>query len=185
LNKAWGAYLDKAGVAFKPAKLIVLTKGRKFCGSPWRKTQAGSYCDETSTAAIQVDKYYLEVRTIFHFQLVARVYASHVQRLTGIDEGFQTIHYSSPSELNELYRRDSLQRYCLAGVFLGATWKTAARDAESWPALLDLMKRNGDTGKKPGRQGRGKNVVRWLDRGYTTRNPRSCNTWTAESRFVA
>ncbi|MFC6083207.1 neutral zinc metallopeptidase [Sphaerisporangium aureirubrum] len=185
LNKGWGAYFGKAGLDFKPAKLTVITKGRRFCGDKWEKTQAASYCEENSTAAILADKYYLKVREIYHFQLAASLYGRHVQELTGIGDGFQTVDYSTRPELNELYRRYSLQAYCLGGVFLGAVWKTAARDAESWPALLDLMRINGDEGKKPGKEGRGKSIVRWLDRGYKSRNPRSCNTWTASSGLVA
>ncbi|MFC4530554.1 hypothetical protein [Sphaerisporangium dianthi] len=185
MNKAWGAYFGKAGLTFKPAKLIVLTKARRFCDDKWGKDQAGSFCDKTSTGAILIDKDYLRTREVFHFQLVARVYAYHLQRLTGISEAFEAIPYSSKKELNEQLRRSSLQSFCLAGVFLGATWKTAARKAESWRALLSVMRANGDEGKKPGPQGRGAGIARWLDKGYASRDPRSCNTWTASSKQVA
>ncbi|MGW4642421.1 hypothetical protein ACWEN6_28165 [Sphaerisporangium sp. NPDC004334] len=185
MNTAWEGYFRKAGLPFAPAKLVVLTKGARFCGDAWDKDQAGSYCDGTSTGAVLTDKDYLRTREIFHFQLVAGVYAYHLQRLTGIGKAFEAIPYSSKAELNEQFRRYSLQSKCLAGIFLGATWKTAAREAESWRALLELMKDNGDEGKKPGRQGRGASIARWLDRGHASRDPRSCDTWTAASKLVA
>ena len=48
----------------------------------------------------------------------------------------------------------------------------------------DLAKAGGDKGKA-GRFGQGSNLAYWFNRGYSTGNPKSCNTWTASSSKVA
>jgi hypothetical protein len=93
MNSAWEAYLKDTGLHFRTGKLLVLTKGRRFCGQKWDRGQAGTYCPESHTAAVLVNKSYLETREIFHFQLVASLYASHVQELTGIGPAFENLRY--------------------------------------------------------------------------------------------
>ena len=60
------------------------------------------------------------------------------------------------------------------------------RGSEGWPALLELVKANGDHNAKKKRYfGQGKNLVYWLDRGFKSGDPGSCNTWKAPSARVA
>lgn len=187
LNTSWSAHAKRARLPFAPAKLVVLTKPTRFCGTNWVKGIIAHYCSATKTMAIVVNKgYYLRTREIYHFQHVATLYGNHLQHINGIAGGFSALPHRNEAEYFEKERRWSLQARCLAGVFLGSVWKTAGEGSEGWPALLELVKANGDHGSKKKRYfGKGKNIVHWLDRGFESGDPGSCNTWTASSARVA
>ncbi|MEU4404560.1 hypothetical protein AB0F88_08545 [Streptosporangium sp. NPDC023963] len=121
-----------------------------------------------------------------HFQYVAGLYGRHLQALTGIVNGHSSLPYKSQAESLEQARRATLQADCLGGVFLGSVWKSAGQGSEGWPALLELVKGNGDYNyKKDSRFARGKNIVHWLDRGFRSGDPGSCRTWAVPSSRVA
>jgi uncharacterized protein len=184
MNTSWAAHFKRAKLPFTPAKLVVFTKPTRFCGEVLK--EGSHFCFATKTGAVFVDKdYYLRTRVIYHFQYVAALYGRHLQYLTGIVDGFDEAPYGSEAERLEKERRWSLQGDCLAGVFLGSVWKTAGRGSEGWPALLELMKVNGDRGSGPRRYGKGKNIAYWLDHGFKSGDPGSCNTWKASPARVA
>ncbi|MBG0814224.1 hypothetical protein [Planomonospora sp. ID82291] len=186
MNTSWSRHFARAGLRFEPARLVVLTKPARFCDSDWEKGTHSSYCAETKTAVVLVDKkYYLRTREIYHVQFVAGLHSRHLQELTGIAAAFDALPSGGKSELSEQYRRYSLQQDCLAGAFLGSVWKTVGRGGEGWPALLDLMKANGDEVREGRYNGKGKNIAHWLDRGFKSGDPGSCNTWKASSARVA
>lgn len=187
LNASWSAHAKRAGLPFAPAKLVVLTKPTRFCGKSWSKGLLARYCPTTKTMALLVNKdYYLLTREIFHLQYVAGLYGNHLQHINGIAGGFNALPHRNEAERFEKERRWSLQTGCLAGVFLGSVWKTAGEGSEGWPALLEVVKANGDHNSKKKRYfGKGKNIAYWLDRGFKSGDPGSCNTWTASSSRVA
>ncbi|MGJ6966402.1 hypothetical protein ACSDR0_31275 [Streptosporangium sp. G11] len=189
LNASWSAHAKRAKLPFAPAKLVVLSKPKQFCGKKWQKNINARYCFTTRTMAILVDEdYYLRTRVIYHFQYIAGLYGRHLQSLTGIANGHGALSYKSETERLEQARRGTLQADCLGGVFLGSVWKSAGHDSEGWPALLELVKGNADYNydhKKDRRFARGKNIVHWLDRGFRSGDPGSCRTWTAPSSRVS
>ncbi|MFF3444747.1 hypothetical protein [Streptosporangium sp. NPDC002721] len=187
LNTSWSAHAKRARLPFAPARLVVLTKPARFCGKSWSKDLIARYCPATKTAAILVnDKYYLRTREIYHFQHVAGIYGTHLQHVNGMERGFEALPSRNQAERFEKERRWSLQARCLGGVFLGSVWETAGEGSEGWPALLELVKANGDHNSKTRRHfGKGGNIVHWLDRGFRSGDPGSCNTWKASSARVA
>ncbi|WP_329090417.1 hypothetical protein [Streptosporangium sp. NBC_01469] len=187
LNASWSAHFKRAKLPFASAKLVVLTKPARFCGQKWKKGVNARHCYATRTSAILVgEDYYLRTRVIYHFQYVAGMYGRHLQSLTGITNGHVALSYKSQAERLEQARRGILQADCLGGVFLGSVWKSAGQDSEGWPALLELVKKNGDyNSRKDRRSARGKNIVYWLDRGFRSGDPGSCKTWAVPSSRVA
>ncbi|MDP9848634.1 hypothetical protein [Streptosporangium lutulentum] len=186
MNASWSAHFKRAELPFTSVKLVVYTKPTRFCGRNLKKGLYSYYCPATKTAAILADKeYYLATRVIYHFQFTAGLYSQHLQHITGITAGFSEAPYNGESELLEQNRRWSLQSGCLGAVFLKSVWKTAGQGSEGWPALMELMKMNGDYGSKPRYYGKGKNIASWLDRGFKSGDPGSCNTWKASSAQIA
>ncbi|MFI6796070.1 hypothetical protein [Streptosporangium canum] len=187
LNTSWSAHFKHAKLPFAPAKLVVLTEPAPFCGKEWKQGFLSTYCAGTKTAAVLVnDEYYLRTREIYHFTYITALYGAHLQHTTGIARGFGALPYKNKAENFERERRWMLQGSCLSGVFLGSVWKTAGEGSEGWPALLDLVKSNGDYRSKKDRYfAKGKNIVYWLDRGFKSGDPGSCNTWKASSARVA
>ncbi|WP_433373440.1 hypothetical protein [Streptosporangium sp. CA-115845] len=187
LNASWSAHFKRAKLPFAPAKLVVLTKQTQFCGKKWHKDINSRYCSATKTMAILVDEdYYLPTREIYHFHYVARLYGNHLQFLTGITDAYGALPSKNQAERFERVRRWALQADCLGGVFLGSVWKSAGQDSEGWPALLELVKENGDYNSKKDRYfAKGKNIVYWLDRGFRSGDPGSCKTWAVPSSRVA
>ncbi|SNS47240.1 Predicted metalloprotease [Streptosporangium subroseum] len=186
LNTSWSAHFKRAKLPFTPAKLVVITKPTRFCGKSVKDARDSAYCRATKTAAMVVDKkYYLGIREIYPFQSVSELYGEHLQHIIGITDSARETPYDSEAESLEQNRRWSLQGDCLGAVSLRSVWKTAGRGSEGWPAMLKLMKENGDPGSGPRYWGKGANIVYWSDRGFKSGDPGSCNTWKASSARVA
>ncbi|MDF2708109.1 MAG: hypothetical protein K0R62_3761 [Nonomuraea muscovyensis] len=186
LNAAWGAHFKRAGLPFAKARIGFITKPRRYCGDSWGKYTAGVYCPAERRFLIILDDDTLDDPSdLFLFQLAAHEYGHHVQNITGLDRAFDRYPYRGKSELNEQYRRNELQAECLAGVFIGSVWDSLDRTRDDWEQLLDISRRSGDEWTKARDHGKGRNIAAWLDKGFRTRTPGSCNTWTVPSSRVS
>ncbi|WP_101786270.1 neutral zinc metallopeptidase [Nonomuraea indica] len=186
LNTSWGAHLKRAGMPFVKARIGFITKPRRFCGDSWGKHTAGVYCPEERRFLIILDDDTIgEPEDLFLFMLVAHEYAHHVQNVTGMDRAFERHPYRNKKELNEQLRRNELQAQCLAGVFMGSVWTSLDRTSDDWEELLDINRESGDEWTKAGDHGKGRNIAAWLDKGFRTKSPASCNTWTAPTTRVS
>nr|WP_062337420.1 neutral zinc metallopeptidase [Herbidospora sakaeratensis] len=180
LNEAWGAHFRKNGLPFTPVKISFQTRPKAFCGRKWGDA-AGRYCDSQRRFMVLLDRDALvDSSNLYLYLVIAHEFGHHIQNLTGMADAYRTHPYHSKAELYQQIRRNELQAECLAGVFFGAVWPTLGRSDADWQYLREL-----DGTGHSRTHGRGKNVLGWLDRGFATRKPGACNTWTAKTAKVA
>lgn len=185
LNTSWAAHFRRAGLPFTKARVAFITKPRRFCGTAW-KDAAARYCDDERRFVFLLNRDLLsEPSDLFLFDVAAHEFGHHVQNLTGISRAFDRHPYKGKSELNEQLRRLELQAECLAGVFIGSTWKSLDRTSRDWKVLLDIDRDSGDEQSKNRTHGKGRNIAAWLDKGFRSGSPAACNTWTVPSARVS
>jgi predicted metalloprotease len=185
LNRSWAAHFERAGLPFAKARVGFITKPRRFCGAAWKDASA-RYCDDERRFLFLLNRDLLsEPSDLFLFDVAAHEFGHHVQNLTGIGRAFDRHPYKGKSELNEQLRRLELQAECLAGVFIGSTWKSLDRTSRDWEELLDIDRSSGDEQSKDRTHGKGRNIAAWLDKGFRAGSPAACNTWTAPSSRVS
>ncbi|WP_062441349.1 neutral zinc metallopeptidase [Herbidospora daliensis] len=186
LNKAWRAQLKKVGLPLTDADLGFIDKRKNHCGSKWEASVAGMYCHRDFGYVILLDRNLLEYpHTLFIFQLVGHEYGHHIQKTMGLIEAYSYYPTGGKRETQELTRRLELQATCLSGVFLGSAFASLGRPASDVAELRQIIRSSGDEYWKGHDHGRGKNQETWFMRGFESRNPKSCNTWTSKPGKVA
>jgi predicted metalloprotease len=185
LNASWGAHMKRAGLPFSKAKIGFITKPKRFCGDDWEDA-LGIYCNKERRYVMLLDKDTLaDPWDLYLFSSVAHNYGRHLQEITGIDDAYMDHPYENDSEMDEQIRRSILQAECLGGVFMGSVWASLDRSNRDWQELRSIMRDTGDEGGEDGGYARGNNIVAWLDKGFKSKSPAACNTWTAPSSKVA
>ncbi|MEU4544404.1 neutral zinc metallopeptidase [Nonomuraea dietziae] len=186
LNTSWGERFAAMGVKFtRPGISFTTRPTATFCDEKVGDA-AGVYCTPERRFTIVLDKKALEYpHDLFLFDTVAHEYAHHVQNLTGITRAFEYEPFSGRKEELEQTRRFELQAECLAGVFIGSVWDSLDRTEADWEELLLIDRQSGDEVSKVRDHGKGRNIADWLDRGFRTADPASCNTWTAPASKVS
>jgi predicted metalloprotease len=117
---------------------------------------------------------------------VAHEYGHHVQWLVGILDAQARMQYDAPSTAATLQiaRRKELQASCFGNVFLGSNKNSLGIKGDLKYQLDWLHSHQGDEyGTQPDHGSR--EVVKiWTARAYASRNPASCNTFTASPQMV-
>lgn len=119
--------------------------------------------------------------------VMAHEYGHHVQAVSGVLEAEHEMRYHATSQEGILQssRRTELQASCYAAVFVGANRRTlpvtgAVRTQWNW-----LIAHTGDFPPYPRDHGSFANNKFWMNRGWNSRNPGQCNTFTASGRMVS
>ncbi|MEV6867139.1 neutral zinc metallopeptidase [Streptosporangium subroseum] len=190
LNASWGAHLTASDLPFGTPKLRFVSRIPKgYCDFSDVDTTANSqgyYCPQSRTIIMQIGTDWLEdADDLWLIHATGLLYGYHVQNLTGIEKAFQAAPYANKTELNEQYRRSSLQSDCLGGVFLRSVWSSLGASTAKWNGLAGLLKTSGDAKGEARVGGKGSSRAAWAKSGYTSGNPASCNTWAAPSAKVA
>ena len=192
LNKAWRPTIVKAGYAFRAPKLVV------YAGAPPASpcgpaSSTGYYCGSNETiymsATVDINNYrsYDKVwtRTDMAFT-ISHEYGHHVQMLTGILGASWDRQYeltSNDLRLEESRRRE-LQASCLSAVYLGADKRFFPVSGE-WARWWRWMIANHGDQWNPVRDHGDKKYHSWWSlRGFNSKNPGLCNTFTASRQFV-
>lgn len=186
LNNAWSKHLAKTGHKFAKPKVTLLSKNpARFCGSKWEKETIYDYCFLNRTIAIVLDRRLLnlEPNDLYIFLTTAELYGEHVQTLTGLDADWAETS-PNPDEDEEGFaesvRRLHLQAACLGAAFTASVYKTMPRKTAEWKSIVrEKSKEIGYT------YGSAKAITYWLNRGFNSRNPKYCNTWTASTAQVS
>jgi predicted metalloprotease len=115
---------------------------------------------------------------------VAHEFGHHIQNLTGILTANHDMRYNAPNNAAELEltRRLELQASCFSDIFIGASKNTYPIKGQSYTQWDWLI---GHTTDFRHDHGNAKNHRYWATRGYQTRNPAGCNTFTAPSGRVS
>lgn len=184
LDRVWTKHLAKAGITFKKPKLSLVGKDpHAYCGLKWEKNRIFDYCERDRAILIVLDRKLLSKKPddLYIFTLVATLYGHHVQNLTGIERAFvQAVQGHDDEAVAGLARRLYLQHFCLAGAFTGSVYRSMPRNAADWRFVVRIKGREADRYR-----GTAKSIANWMNRGFTTRDPKNCNTWTASNSLVA
>lgn len=194
LGRAWPAMIRSSGAQFRQPSVIMFSGTvQSPCGS---MSDSGPpfYCSTNETIYMnlredignynQYSQSYAKVwARMWMLHQFAHEYGHHIQHLTGILEANHDMRYDAPTRTAELEmaRRLELQASCFSDVFIGAnrrTYPVTGQSQQQWRYLIghvtDLKNDHGDAN----------NHEYWALRGYQTRNPAACNTFTAPSGRV-
>ncbi|WP_066375316.1 hypothetical protein [Herbidospora mongoliensis] len=185
LDKVWSKQLAKAGIRFKKPKLKLVTKDpARYCGFKWSKDEFADYCEDTREILVVLDRTVLNLgpSDLWIWTSVADRYSEHVQYLAGIEAAsYSVMPEESDPGFEETLRRIFLQANCLTGAFTGSVYKSMPRKASEWTFIVKEHAKYGGGDIL----GSAKSIAYWMNRGFNTRNPKYCNTWTASNSLVA
>ena len=194
LSRAWPTDVRRAGGRFRPPTLLTFTGTiQSPCGS---MSDSGPpfYCGDNETIYMNLtedvgnynrytESYSKVWARMWMLHQFAHEFGHHVQNMTGILKANHDMRYEAPNQSAELEmtRRLELQASCFSDVFIGANRRSYPVTGQSyvqWAWLIgnttDYQNTHGDAG----------NHKYWALRGYQTRNPAACNTFTAPSGRV-
>jgi predicted metalloprotease len=187
LNLAWKTQFKKARLPFSPPKLrFVTSQVSSPCGR-WPTGAGGYYCSVNRTIYIGVTRKILkDAYGPNHAQFMAHEYAHHVQQLAGILPYYgQSSWHAKPSARLALSRRLELQADCLASAFLREAAGSLSVTLQHWDAMVQWISANGDKTWPRNDHGKGRNQAYWMERGFASGSPASCNTGLASARSVS
>ncbi|MEV7006271.1 neutral zinc metallopeptidase [Streptosporangium sp. NPDC051022] len=187
LNLSWKTQFKKAKLPFAQPKLrFVTTRVGSPCG-PWPKGAGGYYCSSNRMIYIGVFRDVLKnPYAPNHAQFMAHEYGHHVQQLMGVMNYYgQSIWRAGASTKLAFSRRLELQADCLGSAFLRQVSADLPVDQEQWDSMVEWVSENGQKNWAKNDHGRGRSQAYWMERGFNSGSPSSCNTWTAPSRTVA
>jgi predicted metalloprotease len=187
LNLAWKSQFKKAGLPFSQPRLrFVTSQVSSPCGR-WPTGAGGYYCSVNRTMYIGVTRKILKnPYGPNHAQFMAHEYAHHVQQLAGILPYYgQSAWHAKPSAKLALSRRLELQADCLASAFLRGTAGSLSVTQQHWDSMIQWITANGDKTWPRNDHGKGRSQAYWMDRGFTSGSPSSCNTGLASPRSVS
>jgi predicted metalloprotease len=194
LNRSWTAMIRRSGATFRPPTVLTFTGTvQSPCGS-MSDTGPPFYCSTNETIYMNLredvgnynrypQSYQKVWARMWMLHQFAHEYGHHVQNLTGILEANHDMRYEAPTRAAELEmtRRLELQASCFSDVFIGAnrrTYPITGQAQTQWRWLI------GHVGDDANDHGDAPNHAYWALRGYNSRNPAACNTFTAPSARV-
>ncbi|MFI6451876.1 neutral zinc metallopeptidase [Streptosporangium amethystogenes] len=186
LDRAWEAQLKKAGIAYgKPkVKAAYGSRIKTACGTYRPGDTFSLYCQKNSTIYLMVTDYGVldEIDDPRMLESLAIGYGYHVQRLVGVlAQESRAARKLSKAGALALSAKISLQNICLAGTFIGSVWDSLGHTkVHGYDFIIDRHRIESGI---PG-NGTTKNRLYWERRGFETRSPGACNTFTAPAARV-
>jgi uncharacterized protein len=191
LARAWAAQVRRSGATFRQPTVVSFTGTvQSPCGGTMSDTGPPFYCSANETIYMNLredignytryEKVWARMWMLHQF---AHEYGHHIQHLTGILAANHDMRYDAPtrSAMLEMSRRLELQASCFSDVFIGAnrrTYPITGQSLNRWRWLIGNVTDNGnDHGDAP-------NHKYWATRGFNSRNPGACNTFTVPSARV-
>ncbi|GAB1822833.1 hypothetical protein [Herbidospora sp. RD11066] len=185
LDRIWSKQLAKKGIKFKKPKLKLLAKDpARYCGIKWTNTSDIDYCESSRELMAVLDRTILNLGPddLWIFTSLSNAYAEHVQYLTGIETAmWKILPEEDEPGFDETNRRVFLQAFCLSGVFTGSVFPSMPRKTSEWNSIVKAHAKflNGEA------LGSVKSITYWMNRGFTSRDPKFCNTWIVSNSLVA
>ncbi|MFC7649633.1 neutral zinc metallopeptidase [Streptosporangium lutulentum] len=187
LNQTWKTQFRKAKLPFSQPRLrFVTSRVSSPCGR-WPTGAGGYYCSANRTMYIGVTRKTLkDAYGPNHAQFMAHEYAHHVQQLAGILPYYgQSAWKAKPSAKLALSRRLELQADCLAAAFLRGVAADLPVTRQHWNSMIQWIAANGDKTWPRNDHGKGRSQAYWMERGFSSGSPASCNTGLASARSVS
>ncbi|WP_433165928.1 neutral zinc metallopeptidase [Kribbella sp. CA-247076] len=194
MDKAWQPLVIQAGFEFRSPRLIVFDDGQETaCGV--QKVNA-SYCADEQGGSVTMPwqtlmEDYAENKANTRADMAKSlgfVYGAHVQNLTGIFDATASLHDTQPTEALrlELKRRQALQANCLSAVFFGSAKASFPLQGALLKEWNWLITHGGDEHSKDKVRDHGsaKSLTLWMNQGFASADPGTCNTFVAPSAKV-
>ncbi|MEV7970197.1 neutral zinc metallopeptidase [Sphaerisporangium sp. NPDC088356] len=184
LDRIWASAFKRTRTYFRPPERKFVRHRVKDpdCGLMPSKEADGTYCNETRTYYVLVERADLRPGGAARVaEVTAHEYGHHLQNMTNISDYMweEQLATRSKGKKDLLSRRLELQAECFAGVAL----KTMGDYMPAWWEF-----RSWYFGTLPGKwtrdHGRLSTQLKWLERGYNSAEPGTCNTWTTPEQKV-
>ncbi|MEV0803432.1 neutral zinc metallopeptidase [Kribbella sp. NPDC050281] len=195
MDKAWKPIVTKAGFEFRSPRLIVFDEGDETaCGF---QKDVSSYCQDDQGGSVTMPwqdlmDEYPKNKALARVQIAESmgfVYGAHVQNLVGIFEASGNLRDTAANKAGQLEqdRRAALQASCFSAVFFGAAKASFPLRGELLRQWTLLIQHGGDehAEDKVRNHGSGKSLALWMNQGFATTNPGTCNTFVASSAKVS
>ncbi|MFI7125849.1 neutral zinc metallopeptidase [Nonomuraea sp. NPDC050153] len=176
LDRVWAKQFAKMHKSYKAPKRYFL-KARinvAACGGTMPQAGAyGTYCPDNKTYYVLAESRTWASRNgMWAAHLVAHEHGHYIQDLAGILDYADELQANAATEDESVLaeNRSEDQAGCFAAAALQATRDTLP----SWSKFMAMYKREKDL----------KAYGAWLDRGFSSGRPGSCNTWTAPSKNI-
>ncbi|GGO70758.1 neutral zinc metallopeptidase [Nonomuraea cavernae] len=187
LNRSWATQFRKAGLPFSKPRLRIITKKvRTPCG-PWSAGADGVYCSADRTMYMLITKTQLRRPYALGItRLMAHEYGHHVQQVSGIWNYYWSARNSTGrSGQLQLSRRSELQAECFSAAFMSTIRNTLPVDPAEWDHTVEWFRQNGAKAWAQNDHGKGPTQAFWMNRGFNSGSPGSCNTWRVSARYVS
>jgi predicted metalloprotease len=195
MDKVWEPIVTKAGFEFRSPRLIIFDEGDETaCGI---QKKVGSYCQDEQGGSVtmpwqdlmtQYPKDKAAIRVDMAMSL-GFAYGAHLQNLTGIFEASDNLRDTAANAAGQLEqdRRQALQANCFSAVFFGAAKGSFPLRGELLRQWNSMIQHAGDehTEHKVRDHGSARSVSLWMNRGFASTDPATCNTFVAAPAQVS
>jgi predicted metalloprotease len=194
MDRAWEPLVTEAGFEFRSPRLIVFDEGEETaCGF---QKDVSSYCADEQGGSVtmpwqELTEEYPQHKANIRVQMAQSlgfVYGAHLQNLAGIFDATDNLRDTAPTEAARLEtdRRQALQANCLAAVFFGAAKVSFPLRGELLTQWTWLIRHGGDehSEDKVRDHGSAKSLALWMNQGFASTDPGTCNTFVAASARV-
>lgn len=195
MDKAWEPVVTKAGFEFRSPRLIIFDEGDETaCGV---QETVSSYCQDEQGGSVTMpwqdlmDEYpknKAAARADMAMSL-GFVYGAHLQNLTGIFDASDNLRDTAANKVAQLEqdRRAALQANCFSAVFFGAARASFPLRGELLRQWNWMIQHGGDEHSKDKVRDHGsaKSLTLWMNRGFGSLDPATCNTFVAASAKVS
>lgn len=187
-DRMWQAQLRKAGLPYTRARIVIKTGSQVStpCGRIAPIDTLSLYCVTDHKIYLLASQRGLrgERDTPRALESLAVGYAHHVQHLTGILAEAQRVGKPLPAaRRNALLSKFSLQSQCLGGAALAGVWNSLGHTRRQ--GADSVLDRSRTDNRVEAGAGSPANRSFWMRRGFESRSPGSCNTFTAPAARVA
>ncbi len=195
MDKVWEPVVTKAGFEFRSPRLIVFDEGQETaCGV---QKEVSSYCPDEQGGSVTMpwqdlmDHYpaHKALARADMAQSLGFVYGAHLQNLTGIFDASDNLRDTAANPAGQLEqdRRRALQSNCFSAAFFGAAKASFPLRGELLRQWTSLIQHGGDehTKEKVRDHGSAKSLTLWMNRGFASTDPATCNTFVAAPAQVS
>jgi predicted metalloprotease len=191
-QNTWAKTLPRYGGAYRPARLVLFRNSTDSGCGPAQSVMGPFYCPLDERVYLDLG-FFDELRQRFgaagdfaEAYVLAHELGHHVQHVMGTDSRVRQAQESNPSEANQLSVRLELQADCYAGVWANSTNQRQLLEQGDIDEALGAASAVGDDRIQQRTTGRvnvdsfthGSAAQRseWFKRGFTSGDPRNCNT---------
>ncbi len=193
VQHTWAKILPQAGAQWHDAKLVLFRDATPTGCGTGQTAMGPFYCPEDEKVYIDLG-FYDELKNRFgapgdfaQAYVIAHELGHHVQHLLGTDQKVQAAQQSNPEAANQLSVRLELQADCYAGVWGYSAKQRNELDPGDAEEGLNAAASVGDDRIQQRETGHvnadtfthGTSAQRqqWFQRGFTTGDPKSCDTF--------